>query len=231
MERRAEAIEGPIRSNLKTVLAATDFSAAADNALAWAEEIARAHGATLELVHALNLPLVAAETVAPTAEFLSEVEDAAKRRLEETVAQLKGRGCNVHARLTAAGCLRLPRRPAAERPGQGRPPGPGRGAARSGGAPARRGGGAGLGLAPVAAGDGRPVLTNLRRYREAFEYHRQALEVRVRTVGRQHPSVALTLYNLGSALSQQGRYAEALPYFQEARSSRSPSGTVGAGIA
>lgn len=87
--------------NLRTVLAATDFSAAADNALAWAEGIARAHGATLELVHALNLPLVAAETVAPTAEFLSEVEDAAKRRLTETVAQLKGRGCNVHARLSA----------------------------------------------------------------------------------------------------------------------------------
>jgi nucleotide-binding universal stress UspA family protein len=85
---------------LRIILAATDFSAPADVALVWAKAIAHAHGARVELVHALDLPLVAAETVAPPAEFLDAIEGAAKRRLQETVNRVFAEGCQVEARLT-----------------------------------------------------------------------------------------------------------------------------------
>jgi nucleotide-binding universal stress UspA family protein len=89
----------PVASSLRTILSATDFSAPADVALAWAQSIARSHGAKVELVHALNLPLVSAEMVAPTAEFLDAVELAARQLLEETVARVRTDGCPMEARL------------------------------------------------------------------------------------------------------------------------------------
>ncbi|MEA2693350.1 MAG: hypothetical protein QOJ16_2737 [Acidobacteriota bacterium] len=89
----------PVASSLRTILSATDFSAPADVALAWAQSIARSHGATVELVHALNLPLVSAEMVAPTAEFLDAVELAARQLLSETVARSRTDGCPMEARL------------------------------------------------------------------------------------------------------------------------------------
>ncbi|HEV7518486.1 MAG TPA: universal stress protein [Thermoanaerobaculia bacterium] len=89
----------PIASSLRTILAATDFSAPADVALAWAQSIARSHGASVELVHALDLPLVAAETVAPPVELLDAIEQAAKRRLAETVVRIRNGGCPIEARL------------------------------------------------------------------------------------------------------------------------------------
>jgi nucleotide-binding universal stress UspA family protein len=92
-------VSHPVEPSLGTILAATDFSAPAEVALAWARSIARAHGARIELVHALHLPLVAAETVAPTAEFLDAVEQAARQMLQETVAQVRNDGCPVAARL------------------------------------------------------------------------------------------------------------------------------------
>jgi len=82
-----------------TILTATDFSADAENALAWAQAIARAHGATVELVHALSLPLLAPEMAAPTAELLDEIERAAERKLQETVDQVRQGGCAINARL------------------------------------------------------------------------------------------------------------------------------------
>jgi nucleotide-binding universal stress UspA family protein len=93
-------VNPPQEPTLHTILAATDFSAPADVALAWAKAIAHAHGAKVELVHALDLPLVAAETVAPPAEFLDAIEAAAKRRLQETVNRVFAEGCQVEARLT-----------------------------------------------------------------------------------------------------------------------------------
>lgn len=89
----------PVASSLRTILSATDFSAPADVALGWAQSIARSHGARVELVHALNLPMVSAEMVAPTAEFLDAVEQSARRLLEETVARVRTAGCPMEARL------------------------------------------------------------------------------------------------------------------------------------
>lgn len=84
---------------LRTILAATDFSPHAENALAWAQAIARAHGASIELVHALNLPLLPPEMVPPSAEFLDEIERAADRLLQESAAELRQGGVAVEARL------------------------------------------------------------------------------------------------------------------------------------
>jgi len=94
-----DATAAPKPTPLRTILVATDFSATANLALSWAEEIARAHGACIEIVHALNLPLLMPEMAAPTAEFLDEVEQAAERTLREAVGRIKGGGCEVKARL------------------------------------------------------------------------------------------------------------------------------------
>ena len=94
-----EGTAAPAPKPLRTILAATDFSATANLALAWAEEIARAHGACVEIVHALNLPLLVPEMAAPTAEFLDAVEQAAERTLREAVGRIRGGGCEVKARL------------------------------------------------------------------------------------------------------------------------------------
>jgi len=89
----------PAQPTLGTILAATDFSPHAEVALAWAQAIARAHGASIHLVHAVNLPLLAPEMVPPTAEFLDEVERAAERILQETADDLRKGGCAVAAQL------------------------------------------------------------------------------------------------------------------------------------
>lgn len=96
MEQPSQPQVGP---PLRTILAATDFSPHAEVALAWAQVIARAHGASIHLVHAVNLPLLAPEMVPPTAEFLDEVERAAERILRETADDLRKSGCAVEAQL------------------------------------------------------------------------------------------------------------------------------------
>jgi nucleotide-binding universal stress UspA family protein len=83
-----------------TILVATDFSPTAEVALAWAVELAAQHGAEIELLHAVTFP-PSVPDLAPTPgpEFLAQVEEAARTRLEETAARLRGQGVTVGSHL------------------------------------------------------------------------------------------------------------------------------------
>ena len=86
-------------SGSPTLLVGTDFSPASAVAFAWAQAIARAHHAAIDLVHALSLPLPAGEMVSLTPEFLDEVERAAWRKLEEIREKVDPKDCAVRLRL------------------------------------------------------------------------------------------------------------------------------------
>jgi nucleotide-binding universal stress UspA family protein len=86
----------------RTVLATTDFSAAAETALAWAAEIARGHRARLVVVHALTPPIPPSATpdfVSFPPEFHEQYRHAAVTRLEETGARLRQGGLTVETDL------------------------------------------------------------------------------------------------------------------------------------
>lgn len=90
---------GVSSSSLRTILAATDFSETAAAALDWAAEVARPHGARIELVHALTLPAPPTDLIPPGPGFEEEVERGARERLEVAAAELRARGLEVTARL------------------------------------------------------------------------------------------------------------------------------------
>jgi nucleotide-binding universal stress UspA family protein len=75
--------------SLKHVLVATDFGEAADAALAYGRELARAFGAQLDVLHVVENVLTrgfgAEGYVASYPELQQEVEDAARRQLETIV--------------------------------------------------------------------------------------------------------------------------------------------------
>ncbi len=54
------------------------------------------------------------------------------------------------------------------------------------------------------------------RYAEAEPLYQQALELRQRLLGEEHPAVAHSLNNLANLYKSQGRYAEAEPLYQQA---------------
>jgi nucleotide-binding universal stress UspA family protein len=84
---------------LRTVVAATDFSETAGAALDWAAEVARAHGARIELVHALTLPAPPSDLVTPATDFQEEVERGARERLERAAQELRAGGVEVGSHL------------------------------------------------------------------------------------------------------------------------------------
>lgn len=85
---------------LRKVLVATDFSATADAALGWATTVARPHGATVRLVHALTLPTpVPGYVIADDGELGSELREAAERRLEEAADRAAEAGCTLETEL------------------------------------------------------------------------------------------------------------------------------------
>jgi nucleotide-binding universal stress UspA family protein len=84
---------------LRTVVVATDFSTTAAAALDWAAEIARPHGARIELVHALTLPAPPTDLLPPGVEFQEEVERGARERLERTAQELRSAGLEVGSHL------------------------------------------------------------------------------------------------------------------------------------
>jgi nucleotide-binding universal stress UspA family protein len=86
-----------VSSSLRTILAATDFSETAAAALDWAAEVARPHGARIELVHALTLPAPPTDLIPPGPGFEEEVERGARERLEATAAELRQHGLEVAA--------------------------------------------------------------------------------------------------------------------------------------
>jgi len=87
------------RSKVHKVMVATDFSENARGATAWAAEIARAHGARLELFHALQAPAVvlAPEIVPLPPEFYERDREHARRLLDDQAATLRESGIEVAA--------------------------------------------------------------------------------------------------------------------------------------
>jgi nucleotide-binding universal stress UspA family protein len=84
---------------IRTILAATDFSAAAGAAMEWAAALARTHDASLELVHVLRL-------LGPTHDFFEANPDAdqalqqvALGRLDEEAARLRALDLEVRPQL------------------------------------------------------------------------------------------------------------------------------------
>jgi tetratricopeptide (TPR) repeat protein len=45
--------------------------------------------------------------------------------------------------------------------------------------------------------------------------HKLCLDLRTKTLGREHPNTMASIYNLGSLYTSQGRFAEAEPLFDE----------------
>jgi len=70
---------------IRHVLAATDFSEPATLGLAWAAEIARAHGARLTLVHALAPPVPVSDFAAPPLQVDRELRSTAETRLRQAL--------------------------------------------------------------------------------------------------------------------------------------------------
>ncbi len=95
-------------NDLKTIVAATDFSKSADGAIDWAAELAAAHRAKLVVVHAFlpPVPAVAAPEFVPLPPGAIEADrERARRELDERVAKLAARGLEatgeVHAGMPA----------------------------------------------------------------------------------------------------------------------------------
>ena len=57
---------------------------------------------------------------------------------------------------------------------------------------------------------------NQGRYSEAEPLYQQALELRKKLLGEEHPDVATSLNNLAGLYNNQGRNSEAEPLYQEA---------------
>jgi len=60
------------------------------------------------------------------------------------------------------------------------------------------------------------VLNERANYAEAMEYHLQALAIREKLHGKDHPDVGPSLINIGNILQTQGKYAEAMGYCLQA---------------
>lgn len=71
---------------IRNVLAATDFSEAADASLPWAAHVARTHGARLHVVHVLSPPMPVADFAAPPLTVDQELRAAAAQRMDELLA-------------------------------------------------------------------------------------------------------------------------------------------------
>lgn len=89
----------PGTSTRPMILAATDFSETAEAALDWASELARLHGARLELIHAVAVPPSLPGFVPPAPILDEEVRAAAQARLGEAAVRLRETGGEVSTHL------------------------------------------------------------------------------------------------------------------------------------
>ena len=85
--------------NLNTILVATDFSETAEAGLDWAIDLAKTHGASIDLVHALTLPNQVADYVPSPQVMSDELQQAALRRLDESAGRARDRGIEVKPEL------------------------------------------------------------------------------------------------------------------------------------
>jgi nucleotide-binding universal stress UspA family protein len=83
-------------SAVRVIVMATDFSENADVALAWAEQVARQHEATLVLVHAVaSEPFAAPESVSWRQRHAADIRARAKSRLHCQAEAVRRRGLAV----------------------------------------------------------------------------------------------------------------------------------------
>ena len=84
---------------LQTILAATDFSSTADTGVDWAIELAKDHGARIELIHALLVPSRATDFVPSPPDFTDALQEAASGRLNEINSRVRDSGVEVSSEL------------------------------------------------------------------------------------------------------------------------------------
>lgn len=72
---------------IRHIVAATDFSEPSRLGLAWAAAAARAHGVRLHVVHVVTPPMPVADFAAPPLTMDRELREAARRRLDELLAE------------------------------------------------------------------------------------------------------------------------------------------------
>jgi nucleotide-binding universal stress UspA family protein len=90
-----EPVTRGVTPNKPVILVATDFSATATAAIDWAVELARQQGGSVELVHAITVPLSIPGYVPSAGNFQEEVTRAAEARLAEAGATLGGTGVEI----------------------------------------------------------------------------------------------------------------------------------------
>ncbi len=86
-------------SRLSTILAATDFSETAEAGLDWAIDLAKAHGARIDLVHALMMPNQMGDYLPSPPDMSEQLRQAALARLDESAARARDRGVEVQPEL------------------------------------------------------------------------------------------------------------------------------------
>ncbi len=89
------------RKPIRRILAATDFSETAQAGIEWAIEVAKSHGARIDLVHGLPLPNRATDFVPSPPDYTEALQEAASGRLNQAVETVRSAGIAV------AGDLRL----------------------------------------------------------------------------------------------------------------------------
>ena len=86
-------------TQLGTILVATDFSETAESALDWATDLARAHSARIDLVHALLLPNQMGDYLPSPPDMNEELRHAALLRLDQSAGGARDRGVEVQPEL------------------------------------------------------------------------------------------------------------------------------------
>lgn len=87
------------QTKLQTILVATDFSDTARAGVDWAVELAKTHGARIELVHSLLVPSRATDFVPSPPDFTEALQEAASGRLNEITELVRAQGVEVTAEL------------------------------------------------------------------------------------------------------------------------------------
>jgi nucleotide-binding universal stress UspA family protein len=84
---------------LDTILVATDFSETAEASLDWAIDLAKRHGASIDLVHSLALPNEVSDYIPSSHSMTEELQRAALNRLDESASRARNQGVEVKPEL------------------------------------------------------------------------------------------------------------------------------------
>jgi len=98
--RRGVSVARRSRSPFGTILCATDFSAAANRAVAYASRLAKEANAKLVVMHAVDWPFGDAVTSGPVAELRKSLESSARDELAGLLSRWRSDGPNAEAVVT-----------------------------------------------------------------------------------------------------------------------------------